>query len=333
LTGVVHAVLPNDIDDPAAPSGGNVYDRRVIDGLASVGWVVREHSARGAWPSPSDLELAGLAALLGALPDDALVLIDGLIVSAAPEALQKQAARLRMVALVHMPLGDERERRALACARAIIVTSEWTRSRLPEGGVHVVTPGVGAAPLAPGTADGHSLICVAAITPVKGIDRLVAALPEALRCVCVGSLARDPAYVAAVRRQIAESGADVVLAGPLFGASLDRAYAAADLLVLPTRAETYGMVVTEALARGLPVVATAVGGVPESMGTAADGSVPGMLVPPEDQSALELALRRWRDEPQLRQRLRRSAVARRAQLTGWNVTVARLAAVLRGVAA
>ncbi len=48
----LHVVLPNDIDDPAAPSGGNVYDRRICDGLAAAGWSVREHAVRGAWPHP-----------------------------------------------------------------------------------------------------------------------------------------------------------------------------------------------------------------------------------------------------------------------------------------
>ena len=81
--------------------------------------------------------------------------------------------------------------------------------------------------------------------------------------------------------------------GPRTGADLDRSYAAADLMVLASRAETYGMVVTEALARGLPVVAAEVGGLTEALGHGADGIRPGLLVAPNDPGALGAALRAW----------------------------------------
>ena len=84
----------------------------------------------------------------------------------------------------------------------------------------------------------------------------------------MGSLTRDPEFVDRIgrRSRAAGIGDRVHLTGPLTGADLDAAYAAADVLVLASRAETYGMVVTEALARGLPVIASAVGGVPEAVG-------------------------------------------------------------------
>ncbi|MER7590788.1 glycosyltransferase family 4 protein [Micromonospora sp. NPDC127501] len=341
----VHVVLPGDIDDPATPSGGNSYDRRICAGLGERGWSVHEHPVPGAWPHPDPADRATLGGVLAAAPDDAVVLVDGLIASTVPDLLAPHARRLRLVVLVHMPLDDEAEGRALAAARAVVTTSEWTRRRLllrhplrPDR-VRVARPGVTPAPpTPPGSATGGRLLCVAAVTRHKGHDVLADALtvlPEVpWTLVCVGTLAREPELVHRLRDRLAGAGlADRVrLAGPLTGAALDAAYADADLLVLPSRGETYGMVVTEALARGLPVLATRVGGVPEALGRTPDGDLPGLLVPPDDPAALAGALSWWLGDDHLRDQLRRAALARRDTLTDWPVTTALLAGVLKEVA-
>jgi len=346
-------VVPEGIDDPARPSGGNVYDRRICGGLTAAGWSVHERAVPGAWPSPDRAACAALAEAVADVPDGGIVLVDGLIASAAPEELVPGATRLRLVVLVHMPLGDapldapvadtrERERAVLTAAAAVVTTSEWTRDRLRDlyslqRGVHVARPGVDAADRAPGTTTGGELVCVAAVTPHKGHDVLLDALATltdlAWRCRCVGPVDRDPSFVDERRRQARADGLGerVLFTGPLSGADLDAAYGAADLLVLASRAETYGMVVTEALARGLPVVATAVGGVPESLGWA--GAVrPGLLVPPGDVAGLAAALRHWLDDDDLRQRLRQAAAERRTTLPAWSTTTEQVARVLTAVA-
>jgi glycosyltransferase involved in cell wall biosynthesis len=315
----VHLVVPDGIDDPARPSGGNTYDRHVRRELRALGWSVHEHAVM----SP--------ARVIERIPDGAVVLLDGLVAS-ADDVLVPQARRLRLVVLIHMPLGDTRERAVLSAAAAVVTTSAWSRRRLlelyplPADRVHVAEPGVDPADLAAGTAAGDTLLCVAAVIPGKGHDVLLDALATmtdlSWRCVCVGTLDRDPEFAAGLGRLDGR----VSFTGPRTGADLDRAYATADLLVLPSRGETYGMVVTEALARGVPVVATEVGGVTEALGAA------GLLVPPEDPAALAGALREWLGDAELRERLRRAARERRESLPRWSTTTSVVAGVLAAVA-
>jgi hypothetical protein len=357
----VHVVLPGDVDDPRSPSGGNTYGRRVASELAALGWTVQRHRVVGSWPRPSATEAAGLARLLAAVPDGEIVLLDGLVACGVPDAVVPQVGRVRLVVLVHLPLADEaglpadvaadldaRERVTLEAADAVVVTSAAAARQLDGGGggqkkppqrffgnaVFVAEPGTDPAPQATGGDGSSALVCVAAVTPVKGHDVLVDALAAVAdrpwTCVCAGPLDRAPEHVAEVRQRIAHAGlADRVrLVGPLDPEARDAAYAAADLAVLASRTETYGMAAAEALARGLPLVATTGGGLPDTVGHAPDGTRPGLLVPPDDPAALAAALRRWLDEPELRGLLRTAASARAATLPRWTSTAEAVAAAL-----
>jgi len=361
----VHVVLPGDVDDPRSPSGGNTYGRRVARELDALGWTVAKHRVAGSWPRPSAAEEAGLVRLLASVPDGETVLLDGLVACGVPEAVVPQAGRVRLVVIVHLPLAaeaglpadvaaelDARERATLQAVDAVVVTSA-AAARQPaspvfgmESGsatprqidgtppVFVAEPGTDPAPRATGTDGASALVCVAAVTPVKGHDVLVDALASVAdlpwTCVCAGPLDRAPGHVAEVRRRIERAGLTdrVRLVGPLDPAARDAAYAAADLAVAPSRTETYGMAVAEALARGLPLVATTGGALPDTVGHAPDGTRPGLLVPPDDPAALAAALRRWFDEPALRAQLRAAATARAATLPTWTATAEAVAAAL-----
>ena len=338
-TRAVHVVMPQGVDDPTRPSGGNVYDRRLCDELTRSGWSVIEHEV-----------IDTLAEVLSALSDDVLVLVDGLVAVAAPHDVLDQARRLRLVVLLHMPFGERDvaarfpERTVLSVANAVVTTSEWSRRWLVDhyvllpDRIHVAEPGVVTGDLAVGSETGGELLCVAAVTADKGHAVLLAALADVAdlpwRLTCVGSLDRDRELVQRVQRHALELGiADrVTWTGALVGARLDKVYAAADVLVLASRAESWGMVVGEALAHGLPVLASEVGGLPEALGQATLGHRPGVLVPADDASALAEALRQWLTDAARRQALRAAARARRTTLAGWPETADRVARVLAEVA-
>ncbi|GAA0210974.1 glycosyltransferase family 4 protein [Saccharothrix mutabilis subsp. mutabilis] len=332
-------VLPAGVDDPAAPSGGNAYDRRV-----SAGSGLRDVLVPGTWPHPDDNARAALDRALRAVPDGAVVLIDGLVACGVPEVVVPHTERLKVAVLVHLPLAaetglpaevaarlDAAEGRCLRAVAAVIATSPAAATRLAEhhglSRVHVVPPGVDRTAVAPGTDGVSRLLTVASITPRKGHDVLIKALTAVSdhpwTCAVVGP-APDPAYSAAVRESAGSCADRFEWTGPLSGDALERRYSAADLFVLASRAETYGMVVTEALARGIPVMASAV---PDALGTG------GLLLPGGDVPAWSAALRRWFEDADLRARLRAAASARRAELSTWDETVTGVGVVLASLRA
>jgi glycosyltransferase involved in cell wall biosynthesis len=346
----VHVIVPDGFDDPGQPTGGNIYDRRVCAGLAEAGWEVLVATVAAPWPLRGSGAGADLARVVSAIPDGETLLIDGLIASPAAAQLLPHTGRIRIIVLLHMPLAtavdthhdasaERSERAVLRAAAGVVVTSEWTRGqvltryRIPARRVHVARPGADrvAAPARP--VHGH-LICVGVLGRHKGQDLLIEALADLAdrdwRCVLAGSLDRDPDFVEQLQTRITRLGYDhrVRLSGVLTGAALSHAYTTADLLIAPSRSETYGMTVTEALAHGLPVIATAVGGLPEALGSTVDGTRPGQLIPPGDPAALAAALADWLGDEGHRHRLRAAARQRRPTLHGWEQTTLEIATAL-----
>ena len=340
----VQFLVPDGIDDDERVSGGNVYDRRISEALRARGLDVRMVLVA------EDRE-QDVAHALSALPRDALVLIDGLVAVAASKVLRAHSTRLRIVVLAHMVasalpgIQDDartagREREALNAARRVITTSEWTRSELiaralaePDG-ITVARPGTDAAPAATGSASGVHLLCVGAVAPHKGQDVLVQALAGMTdlpdwTCSIVGSLDADPDFANRTAAAIRSAALTerVALMGVLTGQRLADAYRTADLVVAPSRAESYSMVVAEALARGIPVVATRVGGIPEAIA----GSRAGILIPSNDPGALPAVLRQWREEPGWRAELKAEALRSRAMTRPWDESAGIVSAVLSDV--
>lgn len=339
--------------DPDQRSGGYLYDKRLAQELEATGWRVVRLGLQGSFPQPAPTDLAAAAAALAGVPDESVVLIDGLAFAAMPSIAAAQAVRLRLVVLVHHPVGLETglpaeharrllesERAALRFARAVVVTSATTARTLARDfavaaeRITVAPPGTDHAPLAGGSGgDVPALLAVGAVIPRKALDRLVAALAPlqdlAWRLDIAGSLERDRGAVAALRNAIAALAdpARVRLLGELDAGSLGRAYDRSDLFVSASRYEGYGMAVAEAIARGLPVVAVAGGALADWVDRDA-----ALLVSPDEPEALTAALSRVLTDPGTLRRLRRGVLAARERLPRWEDTARIVAATLHGVA-
>jgi glycosyltransferase involved in cell wall biosynthesis len=252
--------------------------------------------------------------------------------------------------LIHLPLGLEpgldgataRQRNALEhasvkAATSVIATSNWAaaelrrRHRLQH--VAVAQPGVEPAALAHGSRPPR-LLQVGALTPGKNQLALVNALSgltgEPWTVRLVGSLTRDPQYAGQVQRAVRDAGLAerILLTGEQTGGALEDQWQAADLSILPSSVETYGMVVTESLARGIPVIVTAGTGAEETLGHDRRGQRPGFAVALGESDGLRTVLAQWLRNPAARTAVRQAAENRRATLTGWDKTARDVVAAL-----
>ncbi len=343
--------------DPGQRTGGYLFDARIVRGLRALGWTVTVTGLDGRFPLADATARASMANTLAALPDHSLAVIDGLALGAVPEPIAEQAGRLKLVGLVHHPLADETglddaqrtrllasERQALAHCATLVVTSAFTARRLQaleltQQHALVIEPGVDRAEPAPAALaraqagfgpETETLLCVASLTPRKGQDLLISALADLRhlpwRCRLSGTDGRAPAFAAAVRRQIEQLELDrrVEVTGERDAAQLEADYRWASVCVLPSHYEGYGMVVTEALARGLPIIATTGGALVD---TVPEDS--GLRSPPGDRDALARALERWLTEEHLRRRCTQAAIERREHLPDWADSARRFAEALR----
>ena len=348
MVSALAVAVPGDL---ATATGGFAYDRRIMAELACLGWNIRVLNLGDGFPCPTAAARASAAAQLTGLPSQALVVVDGLAFGALSEAALALRESHRLVALVHHPLALENglsadeaaalhasEQAALKCARHIVVTSATTMRilakdfQIPEQRLTVVEPGTDK-PAAPARAQHETvaLLSVGALVPRKGYDILVAALarirhlPWSLSIV--GDCTRSEATAQAVREQIArlELAGRIHLHGIASAHQLASLYAGADIFVLPSRFEGYGMAFTEAMAHGLPVVGTTVGALVETVPPDA-----GVLVRPDDADALAEELARLIEAPDVRARL--AAGARSALFPSWREQGVRFSRVLERIA-
>lgn len=335
---------------PDVVSGGTAYDEAVL--AAWPGPPPTDVPLRGAWPDGPGTS----STLAEALRDADDVIVDGLVGAAHPGVLgAAQRSGTRLVLLVHLPLADETglaadhardlaraEGGAVALADVVVATSRTTaddlRRRYGRPDVLVAPPGVDvdlttdpAGRDDPRTDSPPLVLCLASLTPRKNhvtLLRALALLDDPWTAVFAGpgadaDRARLDDAVAA-----AGFGGRVALPGVVVGEDLEALWRRTDVLVLPSLAETYGMVVTEAIAHGVPVVVAAGTGAVEAL-TDGEGPDPGVAVDARSPRALADGVRRVLCEPGYRE----AARGRRTSLRRWSDTARVLAGALARVPA
>jgi glycosyltransferase involved in cell wall biosynthesis len=329
--------IPGDID---APTGGYGYDRRLLREWRAADVTACHLALPATFPFPTSADLATTERLLAETAPDDVLLVDGLAFGAFPEALAARFSQ-RLVALVHHPLALETgldpetiaalrhsERLALRHARAVVVTSPATRDTLvadygvAQDGIAVAVPGTDPAPRAT-AADGSELrlLAVGSIIPRKAYDVLIEALATIADRHWTLTIAGSPDYAPRtaeeLRARIARSGlADrILLVGAVDSQKLAELYDKTDLFVMPSLYEGYGMVLTEALARGLPIVCTLSGAGADALPEAA-----ALKILPGDATALAKALATLIDAPAERLRRADAAWAAASALPRWRDT-------------
>ncbi|MEM7508037.1 MAG: glycosyltransferase family 4 protein [Pseudomonadota bacterium] len=338
-----HFAVPGDLN---TPTGGYAYARRVLAEIGAFGVDLAPIALPEGFPDAPGGAIDNALTRLTKIPVQEPILLDGLAGGALP-GTDLAAVSAPVVMLCHHPLALEtglptsyatrlkaRERAALAACDHVIATSRTTADILvadygvSEDRLTVARPGTDPAPRARGSTDlALRLLSVGSLTPRKGHDHLITALakladgPLAWTLRIVGA-PLDKTYATKLAKQIETAGLSdrVALLGALDAAALDAEYARADLFVLASHYEGFGMAFTEAVARGLPVLGIDCAAVAEATLGAA------LLTPPEDFARELRSLMRDTDRrADLADKSRRTA----SKLPRWSETAKIIAQVLQ----
>lgn len=328
--------------------------RMLAEALQSAGLEARVTGLAGRFPRPDAEAIGSMEQCLSSFRDGAWVVLDGLAMGGMPDVVRRHTSRLNLIALVHHPLADEtglsvaeqhwlfeHEKRALGAVGKVVTTSRFTAERLSDLSVQAewvrtAEPGVSGVPEAqesePGAgSEGHivNILCVGHLSPRKAQHQLIEALSgltaSSWRCTLAGSPDRVPTYSRALRDQVESAGLAerVEIAGEVAGDRLAQLYRDADLFVLPSLYEGYGMVIDEALAAGLPVISSNGGALAQTAdrhGVVQYGA--------GDVRALSARLSSWLADPGELEHQRRLARRESRRLRTWSQTAADFLAAL-----
>jgi len=333
----LYFAIPGDIN---TLTGGYAYDRRLIAELRALDHNIQHLCLANRFPVPDAEALADAAAQFAALPDQAVVIVDGLAYGVMETIAEQHAARLNIIALCHHPLMLEAglsnaqaqqlflsEQRALNAAKAVLVTSHMTgkilteQFAIPATKIVVALPGTDPQKFAPCIGNPPVLLTLATLTRRKAHDVLIDALAKIKHLEWnarfVGGVDFDPAWTATLKNKVSAYGLEqrILFVGNVADSASE--FSRADLFVLPSLFEGYGMAFAEALSFGLPVVTTRAGAIPDVVPASA-----GILVEPDDSITLADALQKLLTNTSLRQQFQAGAQTAARNLPDWRDTAA-----------
>ena len=328
--------IPGDL---LTATGGYIYDRHIIEGLRASGWQVQVLELGDGFPYPDSGTQQKACERLLTLEPGVPVVIDGLAFGVLPEVAAQLRQRHPLIALVHHPLAFETglsaeqsahfkgtEKRALAHATGVVVTSPATlhdvveHFAVPRSAITSILPGTDRVPPVsrPSAQGPLRLLAVGSVVKRKGFDVLLPALAQlselSWHLTIAGDLTRDAEAVAQLHADLERFDllTRVRVLGAIDSAQLQMLYSQADVFVLASRFEGYGMAYAEALAHGLPVIGTTAGAIPDTVPKTA-----GLLVEPGHVDSLQNALRQIMQDQALRQSLSQGALLAAAQQPSW----------------
>ena len=331
-------------------TGGYAYARQLFALLPQFGVAPHHLQLPGPFPFPTQDDLAATAQVFAQLHPNTTLMVDGLAYGALPGDVLDGISQ-RVIGLVHHPLALESgltegqkshlkaaETLALAKADRVIATSPTTARLLqsnynvPGGCITVAAPGTTQAARASGGSGSVNLLAVGAVIPRKDYLGLIGALGQLQvtewHLTIVGAVEHNTGYAQRVREAILASGlrSQIELVGEVSAEELDRHFTRANIFVMPSRYEGYGMVLTEAVARGLPIVCTTAGAMAETVSD--DVAV---KVHPGDPSAFAKALEELLVDPGKRKQKADAAWEMARSLPTWENCAERVADVVKSL--
>jgi glycosyltransferase involved in cell wall biosynthesis len=338
-------IVPAPFD---AVSGGYEYDRRIVAGLRETGHTIDVIELPGMYPLADEAARNAACGAWDALSDATRPIIDGLALPAFA-GMEDALATRHATGLVHHPTSFETgftdtaratllatEKRLLARLSRVIVTSEATAAQLTADfavdaeRIRVVVPGTDDAARCTGSGGpACHIISIGTLIPRKGHGVLLRALARLFdldwQLTIVGRADRDPVHARELAALAEEYGIAkrVHFAGEVVGDALQALWQQADIFALATHWEGYGMVIAEALKRGLPVAVTS-GGAAGALVTALSG----VVVPPGDYINLSKALRRLIFNAELRHEMADAAWQVGQTLPSWETQAREFAQAL-----
>jgi len=280
----VFFLLSGDIN---SLTGGHLYNRHMVEGLRQKGHGVKVLRLDESTMLTHAIEIK-CSSYFNTLPPGSCVLIDSLVLGNIPGVLKKYSEKLTFIGLIHLPLTynplpgknrkhiANREVKAMMMTRHLIVTGRFTLRMLMDAGIShekisLIEPGVENYPRKRYYADlPLGLLCISNYSQIKGQLLLVRALNRLRNnkwtLQMYGDINTEKPYVTRLKSIIANKKLNdrILLHDTIERNNISEAFLASDLFVLPSRFETYGMVLTESLAHGIPVVTTHAGNIPDT---------------------------------------------------------------------